>query len=51
MASRSYRITPGRRSRYPLFRRFRGPESRSERCGEEKNACVGNRTPRPLSRS
>jgi hypothetical protein len=36
----------GNRPRYPLYRRLGGPQSRSERHGEEKNlASAGNRTP------
>jgi hypothetical protein len=38
----------GKSPRYPLDRRLGGPQSRSGRCGEEKNlAPTGTRTPTP----
>jgi hypothetical protein len=39
-ASRSCRFTPRKQHRYPLSRRLDGPQSRSERCGEEKKFAV-----------
>jgi hypothetical protein len=36
-ASRPGRFTPGEEPQYPLDRRLGGPQSRSGRCGEEKN--------------
>jgi hypothetical protein len=40
-ASRPCRFTPGKRPRYPLCRRLGGPQTLSERYGEEKNKYVG----------
>jgi hypothetical protein len=38
-------LPPGKVPRYPLDRRLGGPQSRSGRCGEEKNLALhGNRT-------
>jgi hypothetical protein len=37
LASRFCRFTPGKELRYPLDRRLAGPQSRSGRCGLEKN--------------
>jgi hypothetical protein len=31
-------LLPGKEPRYPLYRRLRGPQSRSGRGGEEKNS-------------
>jgi hypothetical protein len=39
-------FTPGKEPRYPLERKLGGPQSRSGRCGAEKNLDPsGNRTP------
>jgi hypothetical protein len=32
-------LPPGKRSRYPLYRRLGGPQGQYRRCGEEKDFC------------